>query len=40
MPGGRLTAPYTLNAAWTEIQAADLGLTLHFEPGNYSWTAS
>ena len=40
MPGGRLTAPYTLNAAWTEVQAADLGLTVHFEPGNYSWTAS
>ena len=40
MPGGRLTAPYTLNAAWTEIQAADLGLTVHFEPSAYSWTAS
>ena len=40
MPGGRLTAPYTLNGAWTEVQAADLGLTVHFEPGNYSWTAS
>ena len=40
MPGGRLTAPYTLNGAWTEVQAADLGLAVHFEPGNYSWTAS
>ena len=40
MPGGRLMAPYTLNGAWTEVQAADLGLTVHFEPGNYGWTAS
>ena len=38
MPDRRLTAPYTLNGALTEVQAADLGITVHYEPGDYLWT--
>ena len=38
MPDRRLTAPYTLNGALTEVRAADLGITVHYEPGDYLWT--
>lgn len=35
----RPTAPYTLNGSWTEVQAADLGITVTFNPGTstFNW---
>lgn len=33
----RPTATYTLNGDWTQIQAADLGITIDYAPGNYEW---
>lgn len=35
----RPAAPYTLNGSWTEVQAADLGITVTFNPGTstFSW---
>lgn len=32
-PGGS----YHLNGTWTQIEAADLGITISYESGNYSW---
>ncbi|MGF7229147.1 MAG: hypothetical protein ACQR33_04140 [Candidatus Saccharibacteria bacterium] len=36
----RPTAPYTLNGGWTEVIAADLGITVDFDPGTstFTWT--
>lgn len=33
----RPTAPYVLNGTWTEVEAPDLGLTVHYEPGTHTW---
>ncbi len=35
----RPNAPYTLNGGWTEVQAADLGITVTFDPGTttFEW---
>jgi hypothetical protein len=34
----RPTAPYTLNGPWTEVEAPDLGLLVHFEVGTHTWS--
>lgn len=34
----RPTAPYNINNAWTQIQASDLGITINYATGNYTWT--
>lgn len=39
IPGGRLTAAYSVNGSNTEIQAPDLGVIVHYESGQYTWTA-
>lgn len=39
VPGGRLTSPYVINGSNTEIQAPDLGVIVHYESGQYTWTA-
>ena len=33
----RPAAPYTLNGLWTEIEAPDLGITVHYETGTHTW---
>lgn len=33
----RPTAPYTLNNTWTEVQAADLGITVAYDAGTHTW---
>lgn len=39
LPGGRLTAPYKINGPNTELEAGDLGVIVHWESGQYSWSA-
>lgn len=39
LPGGRLAAPYKVNGTNTEIEAGDLGVIVHWESGQYTWTA-
>ena len=34
----RKTAPYSLNGPWTEVEAPDLGLLVHYETGTHTWT--
>lgn len=34
----RPTAPYILNGPWTEIEAPDLGLLVHYEAGTHTWS--
>ena len=36
-PGGRLTAAY--REPTNEFEASDLGITVHYESGNYTWSA-
>jgi len=33
----RPDAPYVLNGPWTEVEAPDLGLLVHYEPGTHTW---
>ena len=39
VPGGRLTAAYKVNGASTEVEASDIGVTVHYESGQYTWAA-
>lgn len=39
LAGGRLIAPYRVNGASVELEAVDLGVIVHWESGQYSWTA-
>ena len=34
----RPTAPYILNGPWTEVEAPDLGLLVHYETGTHTWS--
>jgi hypothetical protein len=34
----RPDAPYILNGPWTEVEAPDLGLLVHYEAGTHTWT--
>lgn len=34
----RPTAPYILNGPWTEIEAPDLGILVHYETGTHTWS--
>ncbi len=34
----RPAAPYILNGPWTEVEAPDLGLLVHYEAGTHTWT--
>lgn len=34
----RPTAPYSLNNLWTEVEAPDLGIIVHYETGTHTWT--
>lgn len=34
----RAEAPYILNGTWTEVEAPDLGLLVHYEAGTHTWT--
>ncbi len=34
----RSTAPYILNGLWTEVEAPDLGLLVHYETGSHIWS--
>lgn len=38
-PGGRKTAVYLVNGASTEVEASDLGIVVHYESGQYTWSA-
>lgn len=34
----RTAAPYILNGPWTEVEAPDLGLLVHYEAGTHTWS--
>lgn len=34
----RKNAPYTLNGGWTQVEAADLGISVSYDAGTHSWT--